>query len=193
MLPTSELDDYRQSIDYLDTSLMFLLAERCHTIAKLAAIKKQEHIKPEYSEERKVDIEKIMQLAHDRNLNRDFLQQLFQCILEYALTYIEQLTPEQAQQKITEEDLSALRNSLYNLDSAICLILAERFQTALKVAHYKIKHSLPLLDAQRWQALLEVKVTMAGKLGIKRTLVEDIFNAIHKESLRLQGIENTIR
>ena len=82
--------------------------------------------------------------------------------------------------------LDDLRDSIYNIDVAICYNLAERFHTALKVGEFKRQHQLPALDKNRWETLLNIKVEMALKLGIDAALVRNIFNDIHEESLRLQ-------
>lgn len=180
------LQDFRQSIDNLDTALMFLLAERCRTIAKVALIKKQKHLPFEYSDERKGDLAKTFEVAKANHLNFDFIAELFKQIYKEALNIMSR-TLETADKSNTKlMSLENLRASIYHLDIALCHILAERFDIVTQIRQYKQSMKIPPLISKRFHDLLTKKKEIAKNLGINVDFTTELFHLIHQESLRIQ-------
>ncbi len=187
-----DLEDLRSSIDLLDSSLMHLLAERTRAIIKVGLIKKSHDLPSVYSEKRKHDLAKIEEIAVQGQLSRDFVEKLFDRIYQEAINIIEhkvEANDMHDQQLDPELILADLRRSLFNIDIAICHILMERFRVVLKVGHYKKIYEMPPLAKQRWQQVLSNKIETAKKLNIAESFIEDLFNLIHDEALKLERNE----
>ena len=183
----SELQDYRITIDNLDTSLLFLLAERTRMITKAAIAKKTKNMKPELSPEREKDLQETIAAAQQHGLNTSFVIKLFKCIYTHALPHIEKVQAElDDHEEVIEYNLPDLRKSVFNIDNAICFALAERFRVSLKVGAFKQERQLPALDKERWEQLLNDKIKKGEQLGVDKKLIHDLFEIIHDESLRLQ-------
>lgn len=183
------LDDFRQSIDNLDTALIFLLAERCRIITKVALIKTQKNIPFEYSEEREGDLKKTFDIAKHNNLDINFISKLFQRIYKEALNIIKQSLKRNNLVETKFTNLERLRLSIYHLDLALCHILAERFQVVLQVREYKKEKKISALVTERWHELLNQKKKLAKALGVDINFTADLFTLIHEESLRIQENE----
>jgi chorismate mutase len=184
----NKLKDLRQSIDNIDTAFIFLLAERTRVIAKVGSIKKQQNISLDYSEERKTDLQKILHIAEQSKLFLPFVQQLFAKIYAESI-HLMQAINDLSEPIFNDMDLTYLRESIYNLDIAICHVLAERFHAVRQVALLKKQHQLKPLAANRWQAILDKQSKIADTLGVNSEFVIDIMNLIHAESLRIEHIK----
>ncbi len=189
------LDDLRTSIDLLDSSLMLLLAERTRFIIKVGLIKKQFHLDLTQSDDRKRDLEHTIQSATQHNLTRGFIEALYNRIYSEALTIIQAL-PEESKvlnnnhtSDTPQQLLADLRDSINNVDTCICHILAERFKAVDKVGKYKKIHNIPPLASKRFQQVLNSKLEIAETLNIKKSFITDLFNLIHEEALRMEAAE----
>lgn len=182
------LSDLRQAIDHLDAALMFTLAERTHVIVKTGVVKKRDQIAHSYSEAREQALADILARAVERHIPEAFLKKLFERIYQEALVIMTQF--EQSGDAMPDFylqlTLEGLRESLYNLDVALCHLLAERFHVARQVGQHKKTQGLPILAPSRWEAILETKKNMARSLGVDPVFIEDIMNLIHETSLNIQ-------
>ncbi|MBP3433175.1 MAG: bifunctional 3-deoxy-7-phosphoheptulonate synthase/chorismate mutase type II [Alistipes sp.] len=110
-----------------------------------------------------------------------------------------------AQQQLTPEALKALVDSLVwrrtpdvdgslhdfrlqidALDSHILELLAERMGVAREIGAYKLKHSMAVVQRDRFNELLNAASERAQSMGMSREFVHAIFSAIHEESVRQQ-------
>jgi chorismate mutase len=190
VMAEQQLQDFRASIDNIDMAFMFLLAERMRIIVKAGLLKTKEGLDFEYSSEREEDLEKTFIFAEQRNVGRQVLEELFELVYQEALSTMEQLRVASHVAELNEDfyrsGLVDLRDSLYNIDQAICHALAERYHIVRKVAVFKKQQAMPALSPERWNAILKEKVKMAGQLGIRAGLVQDMMNCVHEESLRIE-------
>ncbi|MGH7203218.1 MAG: chorismate mutase [Candidatus Levyibacteriota bacterium] len=84
------------------------------------------------------------------------------------------------------KNLEQLRNIIDSTDAEIIALLAKRMQTVKLVGEYKAARSIPPLDKNRWQEVLASKIKQAKTLGLSEKLVEDIYERIHQEGLRIE-------
>lgn len=79
------LDDYRKSIDLIDSAIVSLLAERIRLVQKVGAYKKKENIPPLQPERWQAVLSEKRQLASSLGLSPDFIEDLYNMVHEYAL------------------------------------------------------------------------------------------------------------
>lgn len=111
---------------------------------------------------------------------------------------IQQLTPPQLKEllqqlvefKSPDENetlgLKSYRSGLDKCDQKLLDILNERFQIAAQIGVYKKSHHLTVLQSDRYNEVTERLMTQAEKLGISTECIQNIFEAIHSESIRHQ-------
>jgi len=85
-----------------------------------------------------------------------------------------------------KQHLSGYRSQIDSLDAALIKILGERERVVKKVGIYKAENHVPALQKDRFQQVLEKAVAAGEKEGLSKVCVEEIMNAIHKESLRIE-------
>ena len=110
-----------------------------------------------------------------------------------------------AQQQLTPEALKSLVDNLVwrrtpdvdgslhdfrlqidALDNHILELLAERMGVAREIGAYKLKHSMAVVQRDRFNKLLNAAAERAQSMGMSREFVHAIFSAIHEESVRQQ-------
>jgi len=87
-------------------------------------------------------------------------------------------------------DLNDLRKSIDLIDSAIINLLAERMRVVKKVGERKRESKIPPLDEKRWKDVLNSKKSMAKEVGLEESLVEEIWNSIHRHALKIENEED---
>jgi chorismate mutase len=85
-----------------------------------------------------------------------------------------------------KQHLSGYRSQIDSLDAALIKILGERERVVKKVGIYKAENHVPALQKDRFQQVLEKAVAAGAKEGLSQVCIEEIMNAIHKESLRIE-------
>ncbi len=182
----------RKSIDYFDTSFLYLLAERMRLIEKIMHIKQERKIELTQSEARKADMEKLIEMSVELKLETKLIRKILDLVFHDAMEQYgqekHQIGPGQIDRISAGLSLKDLRNSLFNLDRSLCIVLAERFRVVKRIGKYKDELQVPPLDKARWQQVLEGKAKIARTLGIKGSLVKDIFDSIHQISLSIEDI-----
>ena len=82
-------------------------------------------------------------------------------------------------QKIVE-----IRQTIDQTDREILRFLAHRMEAARQIRKLKKDNNIPQLDKNRWWELLFVLKQEGNTLSLDESLIEDIWNRIHEESLR---------
>lgn len=54
------------------------------------------------------------------------------------------------------------------------------------IGQFKKEHNMPVLQAQRYEELLERRAGQAVQLGMEREFMRTVMQAIHEESVRQQ-------
>lgn len=84
------------------------------------------------------------------------------------------------------ETLTELRQQIDNLDTELFSILAERMRVAREIGTYKKHNSMPILQTQRYDEILNKRITQASDMGLSDDFVKNILEAIHEESVQQQ-------
>ena len=121
------------------------------------------------------------------------------CNPEMALTDAEQqITPDDLKSMIdslvihkTKSNnadflLQELRNQIDNIDEELLQLLARRSDISSKIGVIKKENNLAVLQLDRWNSILSNHIEKGKLLGLNETLVKEIFEAIHKDSIDRQ-------
>lgn len=87
---------------------------------------------------------------------------------------------------ITTESLTELRAQIDKLDDQLLELLTRRMRVSRDIGQYKKEHNMPILQAQRYEELLERRAKQAVELGMDREFMRTVLQAIHEESVRQQ-------
>lgn len=108
----------------------------------------------------------------------------------------QQLTPDALMQVMSElviretshttEDLTDLRSQIDEIDNKILEILAKRMRVSREIAQYKLEHSMPVLQAGRYDEILTKRSEQGAQMDMSPEFIKEVFEAIHGESVRTQ-------
>lgn len=85
-----------------------------------------------------------------------------------------------------EKLLKNYREQISSLDKEIIYLLSRRFIIVNEIWNIKKQENIPLLQKDIWEKLLSENIEKAQELGLEIKLIEDIWNRIHEESLRIE-------
>lgn len=86
----------------------------------------------------------------------------------------------------TTENLTALRRQIDELDNSLLELLARRMRVSREIGQYKKEHNMPILQAQRYDEILQNRIEQAGRMGMDAEFMKTVLVAIHEESVRHQ-------
>ena len=79
-----------------------------------------------------------------------------------------------------------LRKKIDTIDTRIVNLIAKRQAHVFRIGKYKKQHKLSVLQPKREKSIIESKMTLAKKLGLKPALIEKIFKLILANSREIQ-------
>ena len=85
------------------------------------------------------------------------------------------------------KDLSSLRAEIDQLDKQLWEIIAQRMDIAREIGEIKRTHNEPIVQAQRYQQVLDQCLKWGKEKGISEDTVREVMEALHKESVRVQS------
>lgn len=85
-----------------------------------------------------------------------------------------------------EELLTNYREQIDSLDKELLYLLSRRFVIVKQIGVLKNGNNIPILQKNRWEALLNENIEVWMELWLSRDIVEDIWNRIHAESLKIE-------
>ncbi len=83
--------------------------------------------------------------------------------------------------------LDSLRQEVDAIDSAVLDLLAKRNELVSRIAVAKAELGLESAQPERYRQMLERLQEYAGEKGINPELVENVWNAIHEDSVAQQN------
>ncbi len=108
----------------------------------------------------------------------------------------QQITPQQLHNIISNlvirdtlqmsETLNELRQQIDNIDNELISILAERMRISREIGKYKKQNSMPILQARRYDEILNKRMAQATQLEMSSGCIKKILEAIHEESVQQQ-------
>ena len=114
----------------------------------------------------------------------------------------QQLTPEQLRDllynKITvrdadsdnqswKENIDQLRAKIDIIDENLLYTLASRMKISRQIGEYKRDNNIAIIQANRWDAVLEQVVAKGREAGLPEKFLVTVFNAIHEASVEAQN------
>lgn len=84
------------------------------------------------------------------------------------------------------EKIIPLRKDIDELDRELLKILKRRFKVVQKVWKLKKEYNIKPLDEARWQEVIKNIRNKAEDEKINPDFIEDLWNLIHKEALKLE-------
>ena len=82
--------------------------------------------------------------------------------------------------------LSALRAQIDAVDASLVDALAQRMEISRQIGQLKKENNISILQAERWDVVLEDVLSRAAASGLDPKLIEDIFALIHAYSVKQQ-------
>ncbi len=86
----------------------------------------------------------------------------------------------------TTESLTDLRREIDKLDNELLDLLAKRMRVCHEIGLYKKEHNMPVLQAQRYDEILNKRSAQAVEVGLNPEFVTSILRTVHEESVSAQ-------
>jgi chorismate mutase len=84
-------------------------------------------------------------------------------------------------------DLASLREEIDQLDEQLWEVIGKRAEIVRQIGEWKRLHSEQIVQPERWQQVLQHCKTIAEKHGLDEVFVEEVMQAIHNKSVRMQS------
>ena len=111
----------------------------------------------------------------------DAKQQVTPDVLDYILSLLVI-----RDQTSTTEDIQMLRKQIDELDNDLMSLLAKRMRVCREIGQYKKEHNMTVLQANRYNEILEKRGAQGALCGMSADFIAQIFEGIHEESVRQQ-------
>lgn len=111
----------------------------------------------------------------------DASQQVTPEVLDYILSLL--VIRKETQ---TTENLNELRKQIDECDNNLMQELAKRMRVAREIGTYKKEHNMTVLQAGRYNEILDKYATQAVQCDMDPEFIKKVFEAIHEESVRQQ-------
>lgn len=86
-----------------------------------------------------------------------------------------------------DTSLEELRERVDQWDTQLLALLAERMRVVEGIGEWKRTSNVTALQVERWQTLLQDRMQRAGDLGLDPDYVKELYEVIHRESVRRQS------
>lgn len=87
---------------------------------------------------------------------------------------------------VSTESLQQLRQQIDRIDDELIDLLARRMRVSREIGTYKKEHGMPVVQAGRYNDLMQKRVDDAVKLDMDAEFMRTVLAAIHEESVRNQ-------
>ncbi len=111
----------------------------------------------------------------------DAKQQVTPDVLDYILSLLVV-----RDDTVTTEGIQALRKQIDEFDNELMNLLAKRMRVCREIGQYKKEHNMTVLQASRYNEILEKRGAQGSLCGLSAESVARIFEEIHEESVRQQ-------
>ena len=90
------------------------------------------------------------------------------------------------EQQQTTESLALLRRQIDAVDNELLDVLARRMSISREIGRYKKEHSMPVVQAGRYNDVLRSRIQAGEELGMSAEFMRTFLLAVHDESVRQQ-------
>ena len=84
-------------------------------------------------------------------------------------------------------DLASLREEIDQLDEQLWEVIGKRADVVRQIGEWKRQHGEQVIQPERWQEVLQHCQSVADKHGLSETVIEEVMEAIHNESVRIES------
>ena len=84
-------------------------------------------------------------------------------------------------------DLASLREEIDQLDEQLWEVVGKRADVVRQIGEWKHLHGEQVIQAERWQEVLQHCQSVADQYGLSETVVQEVMEAIHNESVRIES------
>ncbi|WDF53345.1 chorismate mutase [Mucilaginibacter sp. KACC 22063] len=117
------------------------------------------------------------------NITSSLLKTVFAFIFLFAFA----ITNTKAQSTInTSADFGSARSRIDSIDKQLIKLIGERERIVQAIGVYKAKNNIPPLQPARFQQVVNEAKKNGASEGLSPEFIEELMNAIHKESLRIE-------
>lgn len=88
----------------------------------------------------------------------------------------------------TTESLTILRRQIDEIDNDLLALLARRMRVSEEIGQYKKEHNMPVLQEQRYDEILQKRISQAEAMDMHPEFMKTVLVAIHEESVRHQMV-----
>ena len=85
------------------------------------------------------------------------------------------------------KDLASLREEIDQLDEQLWEVIGKRADVVRQIGEWKRQHGEQVIQPERWQEVLQNCQSVADKHGLSETMVHEVMEAIHNESVRIES------
>ncbi|MDY5451794.1 MAG: bifunctional 3-deoxy-7-phosphoheptulonate synthase/chorismate mutase type II [Alloprevotella sp.] len=111
----------------------------------------------------------------------DAKQQVTPDVLDYILSLLVVRS-----ETTTTESITQLRHQIDELDNQLMDLLSKRMRVCREIGQYKKEHNMTILQAARYNEILEKRGAQGALCGMDSQFVANVFELIHEESVRQQ-------
>ena len=84
-------------------------------------------------------------------------------------------------------DLQSLREEIDQLDEQLWEVIGKRADVVRQIGEWKRQHGEQVIQPERWQEVLQHCQSVADQYGLSETVVQEVMEAIHNESVRIES------
>ena len=84
-------------------------------------------------------------------------------------------------------DLASLREEIDQLDEQLWEVIGKRADVVRQIGEWKRLHGEQVVQPERWQEVLQHCQSVADQYGLSETVVQEVMEAIHNESVRIES------
>ena len=85
------------------------------------------------------------------------------------------------------KDLASLREEIDQLDEQLWEVIGKRADVVCQIGEWKRQHGEQVIQPERWQEVLQHCQSVADRHGLSETVVQEVMEAIHNESVRIES------
>ncbi|MBR1462419.1 MAG: bifunctional 3-deoxy-7-phosphoheptulonate synthase/chorismate mutase type II [Prevotella sp.] len=111
----------------------------------------------------------------------DAKQQVTPDVLDYILSLLII-----RDEKVSTEGITQLRKQIDEIDNDMMELLSKRMRVCREIGQYKKEHNMTVLQAQRYNEILDKRGAQGTLCGMDSDFVKRVFEAVHEESVRQQ-------
>ena len=90
------------------------------------------------------------------------------------------------QRSVENQELAWLRAEIDELDDQLWETIVQRMEVSERIGEWKKAHGVQALQPQRYEEIVKQRKEWAEQKGLSEELVQNLFDAIHQESLKKQ-------